>query len=283
MIEKGLNQHNFMPGTERYTRPEEVKALNKFLKSIRETQDEHTEISEDNLALPKGGPKIPEVELQNKRVDVNGVLSQVDRLVEGRLNIENNNNPGHLDNSKIDLESGDKVNSLSEVTEKINPKIDKDLEKSRLEISDERQVNLETGKLGISENSVNSLEDSKLEIKNDKKPDLPENPEDLPMSGEGLQEGVVSGLSSEKKTINENKDINLEDSRLGIKDETEVSLEDEKLEISDNHKNSLEFEVLKIKENQIKSLENSKEKIKCNSKSRYPTYSICRNLLYKRG
>ena len=101
MIEKGLNQHNFMPGTERYTRPEEVKALNKFLKSIRETQDEHTKISEDNLALPKGGPKIPEVELQNKRVDVNGVLSQVDRLVEGRLNIENNN-PGHLDNSKID-------------------------------------------------------------------------------------------------------------------------------------------------------------------------------------
>ena len=273
MIEKGLNQHNFMPGTERYTRPEEVKALNKFLKSIRETQDEHTKISEDNLALPKGGPKIPEVELQNKRVDVNGVLSQVDRLVEGRLNIENNN-PGHLDNSKIDLESGDKVNSLSEVKEKINPKIDKDLEKSRLEISDERQVNLETGKLGISENSVNSLEDSKLEIKNDKKPDLPENPEDLPMSGEGLQKGVVSGLSSEKKTINENKDINLEDSRLGIRDETEVSLEDEKLEISDNHKNSLEFEVLKIKENQIKSLENSKEKIKDTHKNSLETTKL---------
>lgn len=273
MIEKGLNQHNFMPGTERYTRPEEVKALNKFLKSIRETQDEHTEISEDNLALPKGGPKIPEVELQNKRVDVNGVLSQVDRLVEGRLNIENNN-PGHLDNSKIGLESGDKVNSLSEVKEKINPKIDKDLEKSRLEISDERQVNLETGKLGISENSVNSLEDSKLEIKNDKKPDLPENPEDLPMSGEGLQKGVVSGLSSEKKTINENKDINLEDSRLGIRDETEVSLEDEKLEISDNHKNSLEFEVLKIKENQTKSLENSKEKIKDTHKNSLETTKL---------
>ena len=273
MIEKGLNQHNFMPGTERYTRPEEVKALNKFLKSIRETQDEHTKISEDNLALPKGGPKIPEVELQNKRVDVNGVLSQVDRLVEGRLNIENNN-PGHLDNSKIGLESGDKVNSLSEVKEKINPKIDKDLEKSRLEISDERQVNLETGKLGISENSVNSLEDSKLEIKNDKKPDLPENPEDLPMSGEGLQKGVVSGLSSEKKTINENKDINLEDSRLGIRDETEVSLEDEKLEISDNHKNSLEFEVLKIKENQTKSLENSKEKIKDTHKNSLETTKL---------
>ena len=273
MIEKGLNQHNFMPGTERYTRPEEVKALNKFLKSIRETQDEHTEISEDNLALPKGGPKIPEVELQNKRVDVNGVLSQVDRLVEGRLNIENNN-PGHLDNSKIGLESGDKVNSLSEVKEKINPKIDKDLEKSRLEISDERQVNLETRKLGISENSVNYLEDSKLEIKNDKKPDLPENPEDLPMSGEGLQKGFVSGLSSEKKTINENKDINLEDSRLGIRDETEVSLEDEKLEISDNHKNSLEFEVLKIKENQTKSLENSKEKIKDTHKNSLETTKL---------
>ena len=273
MIEKGLNQHNFMPGTERYTRPEEVKALNKFLKSIRETQDEHTEIPEDNLALPKGGPKIPEIELQNKRVDVNGVLSQVDRLVEGRLNIENNN-PGHLDNSKIGLESGDKVNSLSEIKEKINPKIDKDLEKSRLEISDERQVNLETGKLGISENSVNSLEDSKLEIKNDKKPDLPENPKDLPMSGEGLQKGVVSGLSSEKKTINENKDINLEDSRLGIRDETKVSLEDEKLEISDNHKNSLEFEVLKIKENQTKSLENSKEKIKDTHKNSLETTKL---------
>ena len=273
MIEKGLNQHNFMPGTERYTRPEEVKALNKFLKSIRETQDEHTEISEDNLALPKSGPKIPEVELQNKRVDVNGVLSQVDRLVEGRLNIENNN-PGHLDNSKIDLESGDKVESLSEVKEKINPKTDKDLEKSRLEISDERQVNLDTGKLELSENKINSLEESRIGIKNDKKPDLPENPEDLPMTGEGLQKGVVSGLSSEKKTINENKDINLEDSRLGIRDKTEVSLEDEKLEISDNHKNSLEFEILKIKENQTKSLENSKEKIKDTHKNSLETTKL---------
>ena len=67
MIEKGLNQHNFMPGTERYTRPEEVKALNKFLKSVKDTQEEHTEISEDNLMLPgahetTGRPRVPKIE-----------------------------------------------------------------------------------------------------------------------------------------------------------------------------------------------------------------------------
>ena len=262
MIEKGLNQHNFMPGTERYTRPEEVKALNKFLKSIKETQEEHTEISEDNLVLPndKTGPNIPKVDLDSRRVDVNGVLSQVDRLVEGRLNIQNNN-PEHLEDSKVGLGHEDKINSLSEVKEKINPESTKDLENSRVDISEGKQVDLEKEKLEISENQVSSLVDSRLEITNTKKPSLPENPEDLPMTGEGVQEGKVSGLSSDRETIEENKNIDLENSKVEIKDENKVSLVDKKLKISDNHKNSLESEVLKIKENQTKSLEDTREKI----------------------
>ena len=83
-MEKGLNQHNFMPGTERYTRPEEVKALNKFLKSIREIQEEHTEISEDNLMLPgskdsSGQPFLPKVDkLENRRISVEGNVEEVD-------------------------------------------------------------------------------------------------------------------------------------------------------------------------------------------------------------
>ena len=276
MIEKGLNQHNFMPGTERYTRPEEVKALNKFLKSIKETQEEYTEISEDNLVLPndKTGPNIPKVDLDSRRVDVNGVLSQVDRLVEGRLNIQNNN-PEHLDNSKINLEGGDKVNSLEDSKERINPGKDRNLEESRIDISGGEQVDLERSKLEISDkNKVNSLENSRLGIKNDKKPDLPENPEDLPMTGEGLQEGAVSGLSSDKETIEDSRDINLGDSKLEIRDENERSLEDEKLKISDNHKNSLGSEVLKIKGNQTKSLENTKEKIEDTHKNSLETTKL---------
>ena len=62
MIEKGLNQHNIMPGTERYTRPEEVKALNKFLKSVKEIQEEHTSLEENNLELPRV-PKVNDLDL----------------------------------------------------------------------------------------------------------------------------------------------------------------------------------------------------------------------------
>jgi len=42
---------NKIPGSEKFTRPEEIKALSKYLKKIHATQDEHTSLGEESLAL----------------------------------------------------------------------------------------------------------------------------------------------------------------------------------------------------------------------------------------
>ena len=42
---------NKIPGSEKFTRPEEIKALSKYLKKIHSTQDEHTSLGEESLAL----------------------------------------------------------------------------------------------------------------------------------------------------------------------------------------------------------------------------------------
>ncbi|MCF0114041.1 MAG: hypothetical protein HUJ56_01715, partial [Erysipelotrichaceae bacterium] len=82
MIESGIYERNFTPGTERYTRPEEIQALRKFLTKVREVQEEHTELETDNLGTPG---RVPETEeLDSTRIGLKGVedVPLVDSAVE---------------------------------------------------------------------------------------------------------------------------------------------------------------------------------------------------------
>ena len=267
MIEKGLNQHNFMPGTERYTRPEEVKALNKFLKSVKETQEEHTEVSEDNLVLP-GSPKIPEVGLDSRRVDVNGVLSQVDRLVEGRLNINPGNDIKSLEDAKINIEDT-RENTLQTTRETIISKEQSSLEDTRVDISEGNDPEMENKRLDLETTQIESLEDSILGITNDFTPELNTTTENIPTKGEGLQVENISKLSEEKQILetsgeeNSSKDQELSGTKLEIQDNTEVTnLENEKISISDKRTTKLESEILEITDKtQPGKLEDTKETI----------------------
>ena len=267
MIEKGLNQHNFMPGTERYTRPEEVKALNKFLKSVKEIQEEHTEVSEDNLALP-GSPKIPEVDLDSRRVDVNGVLSQVDRLVEGRLNINPGNDIKSLEDAKVNIEDT-RENTLETTRETIISKEQSSLEDTRVDISEGNDPEMENKRLDLETTQIESLEDSILRITNDFTPELNTTTENIPTKGEGLQVGNISKLSEEKQILetsgeeNSGGDQELPRTKLEIQNNTEVTnLENEKISISDKRTTKLESEILEITDKtQPGKLEDTKETI----------------------
>ena len=267
MIEKGLNQHNFMPGTERYTRPEEVKALNKFLKSVKEIQEEHTEVSEDNLALP-GSPKIPKVDLDSRRVDVNGVLSQVDRLVEGRLNINPGNDIKSLEDAKVNIEDT-RENTLQTTRETIISKEQSSLEDTRVDISEGNDPEMENKRLDLETTQIESLEDSILGITNDFTPELNTTTENIPTKGEGLQVENISKLSEEKQILetsgeeNSGGDQELSGTKLEIQDNTEVTnLENEKISISDKRTTKLESEILEITDKtQPGKLEDTKETI----------------------
>ena len=61
-IENEILKQNKIPGCDQLTRPEEVKALSKYLKSIRATQENHTSLEKDNLELPgRTTGRIPEI------------------------------------------------------------------------------------------------------------------------------------------------------------------------------------------------------------------------------
>lgn len=48
-IEKELLKQNKIPGCDQLTRPEEIKALSKYLKNIRTTQENYTSLGKNNL------------------------------------------------------------------------------------------------------------------------------------------------------------------------------------------------------------------------------------------
>lgn len=50
-LENNVLGTNKIPGSEKFTRPEEIKALSKYLGKIRKTQDDHTKLGEESLAL----------------------------------------------------------------------------------------------------------------------------------------------------------------------------------------------------------------------------------------
>lgn len=69
-IENEILKQNKIPGCDQLTRPEEVKALSKYLKSIRTTQENHTSLEKDNLEIPgRTTGKIPVIDSLEDYVD----------------------------------------------------------------------------------------------------------------------------------------------------------------------------------------------------------------------
>lgn len=65
-MENKINRDNRVPGCESYTRPSEIASLSRFLKHIREVQDEHTDVDEGVVIIPGAlddlDPRVPKVD-----------------------------------------------------------------------------------------------------------------------------------------------------------------------------------------------------------------------------
>ena len=208
MIEKGLNQHNFMPGTERYTRPEEVKALNKFLKSVKDTQEEHTKISEDNLMLPgahetSGRPRVPKIE----------------DLPKGAVGMKEG-------------ETIDSPDSLRQEMVTLEATRDRELETTRRDLEDQRENSLEDSLVDLEDSRETELDESRVSL------DAPEDSE-LSEDQVKLEKGEDQELSEEKITIKGNQDRDLSDLRVTLDgpedkelDPSLITLEDSRGDLS---------------------------------------------------
>ena len=265
MIEKGLNQHNFMPGTERYTRPEEVKALNKFLKSVKEIQDEHTEVSNDNLAVPDSSTRVPGVtELDKTRINIDGVLSQTleeklktisTSLTEGTTldtSSVGNEETTSLDNSVSTLDVNEDQ-ELSNTRLDIEPKEDQELEDTRLDISENSIESLEDTVLGLEKNEDQELSNTRLNITEDSKVD---SLEDMVLD---LSAGEDPELSDTKLDISENKVDSLDNSKINITKSEDQELNDKVVSLSGSENPELSKTKVEISEDsKVDSLEDTK-------------------------
>jgi hypothetical protein len=138
-------ENKIQTGCDRFTKPEEILALSKYLKKNRELVDEHTELGKDNLevsgrrygsikeinslsdkleVLNKGGKEVSKLVSEKEWIASN---KNIDKLEGKRLDINIGKDPS-LGNNLEDIEPGTKdIESLSKFKEILSPKEDNTL------------------------------------------------------------------------------------------------------------------------------------------------------------
>ena len=277
MAEKILKQ-NKIPGCERLTRPEEIKALSKYLRNIKETLEENTDLEETTLEVPG---------------KTTGQLHDISELPQGKETLNHNHTIDALETERLDLEDN-RIPNLSTYREGLEDKRNPTLSDYRENLEDNREVELEDYRDGLEDRRETELSDyqDKLEDKRDtvlsdfredledsREPKLSDHKEiisdilepELPGTVKELggESRVISSLpdfkdsilderdttlsdykdtltdtrkpelSDYKYTIEDTREPELGDTRLDILDEREPTLEDTRIDISDTRDNSL--------------------------------------------
>ena len=201
-IENEILKQNKIPGCDQLTRPEEVKALSKYLKSIRTTQENHTFLEKDNLELPgRTTGRIPEI---------NSLEDHVEGL-DGIRGVKNL----YKESSRISLsdDQGEKIPTGLYT------------EKSRENLEDKRKIFLENKR----EDLKNTLEDPKLE----------KHRENLDTDSSGIDELNKEKVNLEGVRDVRNLYINTKE-KLKVPEE-DLKLGKEKESLIDNHNPELDL------------------------------------------
>ena len=288
MIEKELHRHDFVPGTERYTKPEEIGALNKFLRSVKKTQEEHTKLEEDDLALPgtklkaADGLILPEIDaLDNTRLDIIDLpedpsletkklpvdskenIPTTENLVDYRENIEAPpkvtelppETPNYtMPDSSMGTVSGDPVKGLESYRENIEKPTDLPLEDYREDINKPNDRPLEDTRLGILKPHDLPLEDYRENI---------QKPKDLSLEDtkEIISQGKEVELETTKEIITPAKDLNLETGKEILTHNPDIPLETTRSELHGKQDIGLEQDRIDISRAKDVELENRSRKL----------------------
>jgi hypothetical protein len=235
-IENEILKQNKIPGCDQLTRPEEVKALSKYLKSIRTTQENHTSLEKDNLELPgRTTGRIPEINSLEDHIEgldgVRGIKSLYKE--SSREPLSDNRNSDSAENHGLYTE------------------------KTRENLYDPRKTELEKHREDIV-NKKNILEPT-LE---DRREELTEEPKELKSLGtEKLNLEGVRDVRNLYINTKENLKVPEKDLELGKKRESLI----------DNH--NLELDLTRIDLEGFKDL-SYKEQLEVDSKNELDTTRI---------
>ena len=214
-MDEEIRMENKIPnGCEKFTRPEEIKALGKYLRAKRKDLEERTKLETDNLEIfgrrqgnLKNIEELPdEIDVLNTKSNVSGLVSEKEWLKTGKK-------PDELERRRLDIKENS-VNSLPDEKERLK-KI-KDLE----DILGERAEKIP----GDKRNDL-LLEQTKEILKN---------------------QGKINDLPKEKLEIGDERKTNLSNTKINIEDERKPELGDFIDSIEDDRKNKLEKKQEKI-------------------------------------
>ena len=251
-IEKELLKQNKIPGCDQLTRPEEIKALSKYLKNIRTTQENYTSLGKNNLEIPGiTTGKLPEINNLEDHIDTLKVTNSVE-LVNGSVSLDGNfkevNNLGNFKDNLLD----DRDISLDNHEEYLidDRKISLEHIKEKLDVIDKNK--LSNSKVILKDNrKINSLENNRenLEV-NEKVKSLDKHKENLEISNND------DNLSNYREKLVKNiKDIDkLEENKVNLFIASEKELEE-----LENFKDTL-----KTGEGSLEELSNKVEKLRVN-------------------
>ena len=246
MAEKILKQ-NKIPGCERLTRPEEIKALSKYLRNIKETLEENTDLEETTLEVPgkttgqlHNISELPD-DVAYRLETINPIESLYDSVIgledtrdiglsEHRENLEDNREP-ELSGYRDDLEDNREIN-LSDYKETVEDNREIGLGDHIEGLEDTRDTELFDYRENLEDNREINLSDYKDVLEDKREPKLSD-------YRDNIEDDRTPELSDFKDTLEDNRDNILSDYRDDIVDEREPELSDYQDKIEDTRDNSL--------------------------------------------
>ena len=238
MLENNISRNNKIPGSsgcDSYTRPEEIKALSKFLGEQRKTLDGSIGLDETLLGVPgETTGRIPEVVLSSKIDSLD--LSRVDDIIklnEKLVTLDNNSSPiganiTSLPQGFIGIENSDNID-LSDKIETLQSEQEIDLEDKVQILDAEDEIKLDTTKKELSgDTNLTGLEDTKVGL------DLSDNVTKLSNKIEGLETTDVKNLEDHIEQLKDNSNISLSDEIKLLNDSESTELSNKVNVLDDN-------------------------------------------------
>lgn len=166
MEDKIQNKNRIPGGCDKLTQPYEIKALSKYLKSIKKAQEDSIELEKNNLEMSPTGP-IQIDELPDGSLGLENYLDNIDSLPEDSLKLEDINEIDSLSTDSLKIEDLRNLESLPDSRlglEDANQEYTELPQDKTLLEKEEDTLELENTRLDLGIESETTLEDAQLDI-----------------------------------------------------------------------------------------------------------------------
>ena len=186
-----------LPGSEKLTRPEDIKALSKYLGEIKRIQEEHTSLEKDTLEVPG---------------ITTGFLPDITSLPDSAVGLEAGGDVSSLDATSIGLDVNKEV-GLSDFIETLEANKDVTLDERRVNLEgDQKEIELSETKIELSDTEKElGLSEKRVDLENAASDEL-----NLSEFKETLEVDKDQELSDTKVNLEINDEVELSDKRIGL-------------------------------------------------------------------